>query len=150
MHLHAVAQHEDLFDPQPREVEHSLSTRPDHPQRSIGKTPQSESTNASRLSQAPYSMPIHSQRSSSWPGTPELGSFGPIGASFTPSRFRQFATVSGFTPCFRLSAEIGAVDRRVAARTARVVVALPWSAWPRKPPSHDGRKLRHHTPGLNT
>ncbi|MEM7530450.1 MAG: hypothetical protein AAF416_22925, partial [Pseudomonadota bacterium] len=45
---------------------------------------------------------------------------GPIGASSTPSRFRHFAMVFGFTPYFRLSAAVEAADRCIAARTACV------------------------------
>jgi len=82
--------------------------------------------------------------------TDDRRSFGPIGASSTVSRLRHFATVFGLIPYRRLSSAIEACDRCIAARTACVVAALPWSTWPIAPPWRDGTTIRHHTPGLNS
>jgi hypothetical protein len=70
--------------------------------------------------------------------------------AFRKSRFFHFATVFGLTPWRALSTEIEAFDRRIAARTACVVAALPRSSWPIVPPCREGTILHHHTPGLAT
>jgi hypothetical protein len=57
--------------------------------------------------------------------TVERGTFGPIGASSTPSRDFHFRTVFGLSRYVRLSSATEAVDRCIAARTACVVAAHP-------------------------
>ena len=69
-----------------------------------------------------------------------LEGLGPIGASSTVSRLRHFATVFGLIPYRRLNSAIEACDRCIAARTACVVAALPWSIWPIAPPWRDGKR----------
>ncbi len=72
--------------------------------------------------------------------TVERGSFGPVLRSSTVARLRHFATVFGLIPYRRLSSAIEACDRYIAARTACVVAALPWSTWPIAPPWCDGTR----------
>ena len=63
--------------------------------------------------------------SSPWLRTVERGSFGPVFRSSTDLRFRHSAAVFGVIPISRLNSVVEACDRRSAALTACVVVALP-------------------------
>ena len=65
------------------------------------------------------------------------------------SVFFHFAIVFGFTPYFELNAPTEAFDHCSTARTACVVVALPWSIWPIDRPSCGRIYLYHHMMGPN-
>src|SRR5689334_25291929 len=57
-------------------------------------------------------------------------SFGPIGLSSTDCRDRHLITVFSLIPYCFASCAIEAGDRWSSARTACVVLALPWRSWP--------------------
>src|SRR5579871_4693573 len=87
--------------------------------------------------------------SSSAVSTVDRGALGPIGASWRKLRFLHLATVLRFRPYLAASSLSGAFDRCIAARTAYVVVALPWSTWPISPPGVR-TQLNDQTPRART
>ena len=57
-----------------------------------------------------------------------------MAAAWTKARLRHLATVFRFSPYRAARSLSEAFDHCIAARTACVVVALPWIIWPIAPP----------------